>query len=245
VSEDREPPVEAPPEVPGEKPRDVSGGIRLFVGVPVAAAVAGELAATCESLARRAATQGVALRWVAPASYHVTLRYLGWTRREILGAVTEAVRRAVASAGVSALRFRCERLGAFPRVERATVVWAGVDEGGARAGLAALAAALEREVLPLGFAPERRAFHSHVTLARLRQAAPVENVILPFAEQVFSETRYDSVDVFESVTKPGGSEYRSLVRIPLSGTNSAVQRQSDPVQPAPLDASPGSDDGWK
>ena len=216
--------------------------VRLFIGVPVAPAVAGELAGTCESLARRATSQQVAMRWLAPAAYHVTLRFLGWTRRESIAAIEEAMRRAVAGAATGPLRFRCERLGAFPSPARATVVWAGVEDA---PGLAALAAALEREVVPLGFAAERRAFHAHVTIARLREPTRVDQVLLPFSEQVFSETRCDSLTLFESVTKPNGSEYREVLRVPLSGTNSAVQRQSEPVQTGSLDASPGSDDGWK
>ncbi|HUQ05572.1 MAG TPA: RNA 2',3'-cyclic phosphodiesterase [Kofleriaceae bacterium] len=218
-------------------------GIRLFIGVPVAASVAGELAGTCESLARRATTQKVAMRWLAPAAYHVTLRYLGWTRRETVSVIERAMQKAVAQAATGPLRFRCERLGAFASPARASVVWAGVeDHGGA---LAALAAALEREVVPLGFQAEKRAFHPHVTIARLREPTRVDQVLLPFAEQVFSETRCDSLTLFESLTKPSGSEYREVLRVPLSGTNSAVQRQSEPVQTGPLDASPGSDDGWK
>ncbi len=217
-------------------------GARLFIGVPVSAAVAGELAGTCESLARRATAQSVPMRWLAPATYHVTLRYLGWTARETVGAIEQSMRRAVASAGVGGLRFRCERLGAFASPARATVVWAGVDDGG---GLAALAAALEREVVPLGFAAEKRVFHPHVTIARLREPTRVDQVLLPFAEQVFSETRCDFLTLFESITKPKGSEYRSVLRVPLERPNSAAGRQSEPVQPAPLDASPGSDDGWK
>lgn len=218
----------------------MSDGQRLFVGVPVAPAVASELAATCASLARRASAQNVPLRWLPPASYHVTLRFLGWTRGETAPAVAEAVRRAVA--GVAPMRFRVERLGAFKSTARATVVWAGVADGAG--GLAALAAALEREVVPLGFAPETRAFHPHVTIARLREPANVESVLLPFAEQVFSETRFDSVTLFESVTKATGSEYRPVLRAPLLGANSPLQRQTGPVQTAPLDASSGSDDGW-
>jgi 2'-5' RNA ligase len=221
----------------------VADGIRLFIGVPVSASVAGELAGTCESLARRATTQTVEMRWLAPAAYHVTLRYLGWTRGEMVGVIEQAMRRAVLQVRTGTLRFRCERLGAFASTARATVVWAGVEDTGA--GLATLAAALEREVVPLGFLAEKRAFHPHVTIARLREPMRVDQVLLPFAEQVFSETRCDSITLFESVAKPGGYEYREVLRVPLSGTNSAVQRQSDPVQPAPLDASPGSDDGWK
>jgi 2'-5' RNA ligase len=221
----------------------VADGARLFIGVPVAPSVAGELAGTCESLARRATTQNVAMRWLPPASYHVTVRYLGWTRRETVSVIEQAMLRAIAAAKTGPLRFRCERLGAFASPARATVVWAGVeDHAGA---LAALAAALEREVVPLGFAAEKRAFHAHVTIARLREPTRVDQVLLPFAEQVFSETRCDSLTLFESITKPGGSEYRPVLRVPLFGTNSAAQRQSDPLQTGPLDASPGSDDGWK
>jgi 2'-5' RNA ligase len=182
------------------------------------------------------------MRWLAPACYHITLRYLGWTRREMVSPIEQAMTRAVAQAATGPLRFRCERLGAFASPARATVVWAGVEDSGA---LAALAAALEREVVPLGFQAEKRAFHPHVTIARLREPTRVDQVLLPFAEQVFSETRCDSLTLFESLTKPSGSEYRDVLRVPLSGTNSAVQRQSEPVQTGPLDASPGSDDGWK
>ena len=217
-----------------------NAGQRLFVGIPVAPAVASELAATCASLARRATAQNVPLRWLAPATYHVTLRFLGWTRAETAPAVAEAVRRAVV--GIGPLRFRVERLGAFRSTARANVVWAGVEDSGG--ALAALAAALEREVVPLGFAAESRPFHPHVTLARLREPANVESVLLPFAEQVFSETRCDSVTLFESLTKPSGSEYRPVLRAALLAANSPLQRQSEPVQTGPLDASSGSDDGW-
>ncbi len=226
----------------GPPPEVGAGAVRLFVGVPVAPAVASELAATCESLARRATAHEVALRWLAPSSYHVTLRFLGWARRALVPALGEALARAVATAAVTPFRFRCERLGAFASPQRATVVWSGVADGG---GLARLAAALEAEAVALGFAPERRPFHAHVTLARLRAPARVADVLLPFTEQVFSETLCDSITLFESVTKTTGSGYLPVLRQALPAPKSAVQRQSDPVQPAPLDASPGSDDGWK
>jgi 2'-5' RNA ligase len=154
--------------------------------------------------------------------------------------VAEAVRRAVA--GIGPLRFRVERLGAFQSTAKATVVWAGVEDAGR--ALTTLAAALERELVPLGYPAETRPFHPHVTLARLREPASVDSVLLPFAEQVFSETRCDSVTLFESLTKPSGSEYVQVLRAPLSAAISPLQRQTDPVQTAPLDASSGSDDGW-
>ena len=214
-------------------------GRRLFVGVPVATAVAEQLAGTCESLARRAAAQGVPMRWVAPASYHVTLKFLGWTRPEVTPAVLEAIERAARTA--LPFRFKAARLGAFPSTGKASVVWAGVEDP---TGLTQLAAALERELVEVGFQPEPRRFHPHVTLARLREPREVTEVLLPLSEQVFSTSRVDSVHLVETVTKSNGSEYVSIASRPLRGPEKAALRQSDTVKPASFDTTSGTDDGW-
>lgn len=219
--------------------REPVPGRRLFVGVPVAAAVSEQLAGACESLARRAHAQGVPLRWVAPASYHVTLKFLGWTRAEATPAIVQALERA--AAGVEPFRWKAARLGAFPSTSKASVVWAGVEDPG---GLAALAAALERELGELGFPREPRRFHPHVTLARLREPREVSDVLLPFSEQAFSVTRVDSLHLVETITKSNGSEYVTIARRPLGGPEKALARQSDPVKPASFDTTSGTDDGW-
>lgn len=222
-----------------ERERHAPAGKRLFIGVPVAPAVAEQLAGACESLARRAQAQGVPVRWLAPASYHVTLKFLGWTRAEAVPAVVEAVGRAASS--VEPFRWKAARLGAFPSTARATVVWVGVEDP---AGLAQLATALDAELAELGFPREQRRFHAHVTIARLREPRDVAEVLLPLSEQAFSVTRVDSVHVVESLTKSSVSEYVSIARRPLGRPAAALRRQSEAVQPASLDTSAGTDDGW-
>lgn len=226
-------------ERPPERLSDRPSGKRLFVGVPVATAVAEQLAGACESLARRAQAQGVALRWVAPASYHVTLKFLGWARADATPAIVQALERA--AAGIEPFKWKAARLGAFASTGKATVVWAGVEDPG---GLAALSAALERELVALGFPRETRRFHPHVTLARLREPRDVSDVLLPFSEQAFSVTRVDSIHLVETITKSNGSEYVSIARRPLGGPQNAAPRQSDPVKPASFDTTSGTDDGW-
>src|SRR4051812_35364870 len=61
----------------------------LFVGVRVSGATANALAGAAETLARRGRDAGIEFRWVAPASYHITLKYLGWTRTDAIGAVVD------------------------------------------------------------------------------------------------------------------------------------------------------------
>ena len=216
-------------------------GHRLFVGVRVSVATANALAACAEMLARRArdagpefSVPGAALKWVAPASYHVTLKFLGATRDDAVGAVRDALTDACA--GVQAFRFRAARLGAFASLERASVVWAGVEDG---AALAEVAKRVERAASALGFAAEHRPFHAHVTLARLREPRPVRELVLPLAEQTFGETRVDAVTLFESETKPSGGVYKELARIAFGPVTESGPRR-EPV------ADPGddTDDGW-
>lgn len=95
---------------------------------------------------------------------HVTLGFLGWVPAERVQPISEALGRAVAGllAGVATL----DGLGAFPSLRRARVVWAGLrDPAGVVASTAAAAADAMAEA---GLQPERRPFHAHVTLCRLR-----------------------------------------------------------------------------
>lgn len=214
-----------------------SEGKRLFVGVRVSVATANALAHAAETLARRAKDAGITIKWVAPVNYHVTLKFLGWTRIDAVGAVRDALEAAVA--GSQPLSFRTARLGAFPSLDKASVLWAGVDGG----VLDPLAARVEAAMERIGFAPERRAFHAHVTLGRLRETRPLKDVVLPLSEQMFSDTRIDGVTLFESETKSSGSVYRELHRIGFKTAEiagqTALQRQTGAVE-----LGDETDDGW-
>lgn len=216
------------------------GQQRLFIGARVAVGTANALAGAAETLARRAKDAGLDVRWVAPANYHVTLRFLGWTRRDALGAVRDAL--VAAAAGAGPLSFGTARLGAFPALDRASVVWAGVEEA---KGLAQLAARLEAACVQLGYAAASHPFHPHVTLGRLREARAVREVVLPLAEQMFGDTRIDVITLFESETKSTGSVYRELEKIDLKSPskppNLGSERQSPPVHRG---GEPDTDDGW-
>jgi len=66
-------------------------GKRLFVGLRVSLATANALGRAVETLGRRARDGGLEVRWVPPAGYHVTLKFLGWTRATAIEAVADAL----------------------------------------------------------------------------------------------------------------------------------------------------------
>ena len=227
-------------------------GKRLFVGIRVSVATANALAGAAETLARRARDAGIDIRWIAPVSYHVTLKFLGWTRESAIGAVVDALD--AAAEGTPRLTMKCARLGGFPSLDKASVIWAGIEEQSG--ALEALAKRIETNLSRLGFPPEKRGFHAHVTIGRLRETRPVREVVLPLSEQMFGDTRVDALILFESDTKSSGSVYSELRRIdfktPRSSPISEVQRQTPAVQLDPTTRSNESaavgdtetDDGW-
>jgi 2'-5' RNA ligase len=212
----------------------MSDGKRLFIGIRVSTSTANQLAQACETLARRARDAGVDIKWIPPISYHVTLKFLGWTRLETIEAIRDRVTQAVA--GISRFTFRTARLGAFGSLEKANILWAGCEQLDA---FSQLAKAIEGATERLGFAAEKRPYHPHVTLGRLRETRALREVVLPLAEQMFGDTRVDGVTLLESETKPTGSVYRELHRIAFKAAEIAPERQTGAV-----DLGDETDDGW-
>lgn len=225
-------------------------GKRLFVGVRISVAASNTLAGSAETLARRARDAGVDLRWVAPTDYHVTLAFLGWTGIDALGPVCDAL--SAATAGLDRITFRTSRLGAFPSFDKASVLWAGIEDG---AALGRLAQAVGEAMAGLGFERDARPYHAHVTIARLPTARAIREVVLPMAEQMFGDTRIDAVTLFESETKSSGSVYRELKKIAFKGARNAplerekrqtvaLERGTPDREPAEMQTQTETDDGW-
>ena len=149
-------------------------GKRLFFGIRVSVQTANALAGAAETLARRARDAGHDVHWVPPTNYHLTLKYLGWTRHETIDALRDAVTEAIA--GATRFSFRTARLGAFPSLDTALVVWAGIDPSPA---VVELNAKIEAATVAFGYPPESRPFVPHVTLGRLRETRPLKEVVLP------------------------------------------------------------------
>jgi 2'-5' RNA ligase len=231
--------------VPPEKPLVR----RLFVGARLSVATSNSLARAAEQLARRAKDAGIDLRFVAPPSYHVTLKFLGWARTEVIDAIRDKL--AEAGQGIAPFKLKAAKLGGFPSIEKATVLWAGVEEPSG--AFAQLAARIETAMVEIGFAAEPRAFHPHITLARARETRSLQQVVLPIAEQMFGDSVVDAITLFESETKSGGSAYRDVARIdlgkPETGAIRTAERQTSPVDlSAPNElgraGDEDTDDGW-
>ncbi len=107
---------------------------------------------------------GDKVRWTRPENVHLTLKFLGDIREEVLNdlcaALEETCRHhAPFDVGLTGL-------GAFPSARRARILWAGVGAGSER--LCSLATDVDAAFAPLGFEREGRPYVPHLTLGRVR-----------------------------------------------------------------------------
>jgi 2'-5' RNA ligase len=75
-----------------------SASQNLFIGVPVSMRSLRAVANAASEMKERSAQSKIDFRWVAPARYHVTLKYLGWTKNEVVPAIRDEVARAISRA---------------------------------------------------------------------------------------------------------------------------------------------------
>ena len=107
------------------------------------------------------------VKWVAPEGVHLTLKFLGDTPAARVSEIVAAMR--TACTGYGAFDLVVEGRGCFPNFRRPRVVWVAVRDRSQTIG--SLQAAIEREVAPLGWPTEERAFTPHLTLGRVSKTA--------------------------------------------------------------------------
>jgi 2'-5' RNA ligase len=194
--------------------------MRTFIGICFSVGTTRRIADAMEKKAGELAPLGWKLAWVPPANLHVTLKFLGSIPPESIDAVTLGLRRRIGALQAPVLRAR--GLGVFPIEPGANpdVLWVGVEGG---KPLEAVQRMVELEMVELGFAKDERAYHPHVTVARVVEPPPAEHrgaFLSDGAGLDFGEERIPEIIVFESrsVQKANraGVEYLAKARVPFT-----------------------------
>lgn len=140
--------------------------------------------------------------------WHLTLQFLG-NRVDF-----DEVAGALEALAVGRGRVCFGAAGAFPSERRGRILWLGTCEGDA--WLAQLAASVGALLAPVGYPPEDRPYHAHLTLARLKAPADLRAVVAALGPgPVGRSWTADEVMLFESRTDRAGAEYTVRARFPL------------------------------
>lgn len=174
-----------------------------------------------ERAAERIRARAFPIRWVRPEGVHVTLKFLGEVVEGRVPEVTSAVESGVAD--LSPFRMEARGFGAFPTPRRPRVVWIGVEPSEA---LRTLQARVERALETLGFAPEGRPFHPHLTLGRAKAGARAADFrgLAELMEELEYEATFEvrCIDVMRSKLTPRGAIYDVVHSAELGGDRGAA-----------------------
>jgi len=194
--------------------------MRLFIALDIDDAIRERIARFLEGV------RGFApdARWVRPESLHVTLKFIGEKPAEKV----EEIKPALAGVHGNALGLNFRAFGFFPTPKAARVFWIGIEAG---AGLAALAASVDKATASLGIPKEDHPFSPHLTLARggghsgapdwRKGDAPNRNfsllqeklVAMPVPE--FGTMTAREFFLYQSELMRGGSRYTKLAQFEL------------------------------
>jgi 2''-5'' RNA ligase len=181
---------------------------RVFCAVALPEEVRNRAAVHTKTL--REAAPKVRASWPRAESLHVTLKFLGEMETARVNSLSQAAARA--AEGFEKFELAIEGAGAFPPRGMPRVLWLGVrDESGK---LSMLHKRLEEECAFEGFARETRAFHPHLTIARLRAPANSQSLAAMHQEMGFERAAFNVNEllVMRSELGPGGSRYTEISR---------------------------------
>ena len=193
---------------------DAGDDIRTFIAIELPTSLRDHLDALLRQLKRKRDND---IKWVDAANIHLTLKFLGSVKSELIAEISAVM--AHAAAGSVPVDMHLAATGAFPNLTRPQVAWVGL--GGETEALNQLLKTLESGLEPLGFAPERRPFRAHLTLARLKdRAGPATRSSLGERLRAVAtdrcDFRVDGVALIRSRLSPEGPHYSQLAVAPLS-----------------------------
>ena len=177
--------------------------MRLFVALEIPSGVREKLATLVGEL--RAVDSRP--KWVRDDNLHVTLKFIGETREERLGAIRDALGTVRSPAPIS-LQFH--GLGFFPNEKRPRVFWAAM---GASPNLPQLAKDIESALEKIGIPREQRGFSAHLTLARFNDAGlskELDEAIQARSGRDFGSYSASEFHLYQSKLKRSGAEYTRL-----------------------------------
>jgi 2'-5' RNA ligase len=175
--------------------------MRVFIAVDLPSHIRKNLADVQHDLS----PSSNSVRWVAPESIHITLKFIGEMPEKQL----EDIDTALTGFTWKPFTITVRGVGFFPGKRSPRVFWAGMEAP----TMKDMAEELDTRMERLGFDKEKRAFRPHITLARARDNRIDSSLVTaaePYVEHDFGAFIADRLFLFQSILKPSGAVYEKL-----------------------------------
>lgn len=157
---------------------------------------------------------GVNVKLVEPENVHITLKFLGDTEEALIDDIEQIMKDAVKKSKPFTIQLK--GAGVFPNQKYIKIVWIGIKQG---EQIGAIAQAIDEHLSTLGFAKEKRAFSSHLTIARVRSARNKQEllqVLEKYNDVLFAEIMVDMITLKKSELTQKGPIYTTLREVNIS-----------------------------
>jgi len=156
------------------------------------------------------ARTGADLKLVKPENIHITMRFLG----NITPPMVDSIHEAMWKVSFSPFDVEIRGLGAFPKLQYARVIWAGIRNGAEQ--LDNIFNQLEPKLRELGFKPDHKGFSPHLTIVRVksgRKKAELMRCLKDSVDYEFGVVKAECLRLKRSVLKPKGPIYSTLKEV--------------------------------
>ncbi|MFA9452332.1 MAG: RNA 2',3'-cyclic phosphodiesterase [Candidatus Aminicenantaceae bacterium] len=185
--------------------------MRAFIAVELSEAVKNALL----SFLREVKLFDAPVRWVRPEGIHLTLKFLGEISASRVAEVSSILDDVTARHAAFSLEF--VGTGTFPaKPQVPRIIWSGISQS---RPLESLHFDLEEGLEAIEIPRERRRFHPHLTLGRIKSPRNLEAALKFVCSQertAFGSMSVHSVDLYKSTLKPEGAEYSRIHSASLS-----------------------------
>jgi len=173
--------------------------MRAFVALDLADELKEALARLIGRLERNAPQNA---RFTDAKKMHLTLKFLGDIDEE----QSKTIGAAVSDAGQRAApRIALAKLDAFPSLSRARVAIVSIEGP----EILPLATAMDDVAFAIGIEREERAYHAHITLARLKEPSDVRAWLA--SESIAGDALATAITLYRSDLSPKGATYTPIV----------------------------------
>ncbi len=183
---------------------------RLFIAADIP--VSKNIIELSQKLKQKLNNEGI--KWVPLQNFHLTLKFLGDTDEVFIPGIINALQQSVS--GIKPFDINIKGMGKFSSFGHTKVIWLGVDDK--TNSLSDIATQVNKNLIDLGFAFEKRSFKAHLTLARvkyIRNENFLSDLIQNYAHTQFQNHKVKEIILYQSILKPSGPIYKPISTISL------------------------------
>ena len=179
---------------------------RLFIGIPILDEIKQKIA----PLSAKISNTGADLTIVSVSNLHLTVKFLGETDESTIPEILHTM----SSLHQKPFSLSFQGVGAFPSLDKITIVWVGIHSPELTALMKKVNQLLNH------IRKEERPEIPHITIARVkssRNITELQRTLLELNNLSCGQMQVDALILYESELKKEGPHYTIIDKIPLKG----------------------------